>query len=292
MLKQTNSDSISNFFEDIFIIAKEKLNNLYTDCLILNTPTQEYEVISLIEYLEYEKLLSLFKATSFYQSSQDIRVAASICNKIYSWTTLPGVLALMTWAGIGLDASIDNVSFVLENGELKALHFHDLSRSVIYPQRLPIALPPNYSGKLVNSVEELHKFVFTGLFQNNINTVIDIIHSLTKLSKKTMWGNAVNASEGLYQDFSKCASPEAVKADYSVLFEQAYSLVMPGRNPLYNLVRTEEINEPGLPDKYTVRVTCCLYYLIPPHDEKCTNCPLLKPCERIAQIKQDMTEVE
>lgn len=291
MFKAKNPESISNFFEDIFTIAKQELNSFYTNRITLNTPAQEFEVISLTEYLQTEKLLSLFKATSFYQSSQDIRVAASISNKIYSWTTLPGVLALMTWAGVGLDASVDNVSFVLEKNELKALYFHDLSRSVIYPERLPIALPPNYPGKLVNSVEELHKFVFTGLFQNNINTVVDIIHRLTKLSKKTMWGNAVNASEGLYEDFSKCASPEAVKADYSVLFEQPYSLVREGSNPLYNLVRTEEINEPGLPNKYTVRVTCCLYYLIPPHDEKCTNCPLLKPHERIAQIKQEMAKV-
>jgi ferric iron reductase protein FhuF len=291
MLRPKNPD-ISNFFEEIFVIAKQRLDSFYTDCITFYTPAQEAEVVSLVEYLQSEKLLSLFKATSFYQSSQDIRVAASICNKVYNWKTLPGVLALMTWAGVGLDASVDNVSFVLENGEPKALYFHDLSRSVIYPQRLPIALPPNYPGKLVNSVEELHKFVFTGLFQNNINTVVDLIHSLTKLSKKTMWGNAVNASEGLYEDFSKYASSEAVKADYSVLFEQPYSIVMPGRNPLYNLVRTEEINEPGLPNKYTVRVTCCLYYLIPPHDEKCTNCPLLKPRERIAQIKQEMAEVD
>jgi ferric iron reductase protein FhuF len=287
----TSASMISKFLAEIFALAQQRLDSFYTDCIILNTPPQD-EVISLAEYLEAEKLLSTFQATSFYHSSQDIRVAASICNKIYSWTTLPGVLALMTWAGVGLDASINNVSFVLENGEPKALWFHDLRHTVIYPQRLPIALPENYPGKLVNSVEELHKFVFTGLFQNNINTAIHIIHHLTKLSQTTMWGNAVNASEGLFDDLSKDASPEAVKADYSILFEQPYSLVMPGRNPLYNLVRTEQINEPGLPNKYTVRVTCCLYYLIPPNSEKCTNCPLLKPCERIAQIKHDMTEVD
>ena len=40
-----------------------------------------------------------------------------------------------------------------------------------------------------------------------------------------MWGNAVNASECLYGDFSKCANPEVIKADYSALFEQQTSLV-------------------------------------------------------------------
>ncbi|WP_414620443.1 IucA/IucC family C-terminal-domain containing protein [Calothrix sp. CCY 0018] len=269
----------------------QKLDNFYTDCIIFNLPP-ETEVVPVAEYLQPEKLLALFKATSFYQSSQNIRVAASICNKVYSWKTLPGVLALMTLAGVGLDASIDNVSFVLEDGQPKALWFHDLTQTVIFQERLPIPLPEDYPGKLVNNIEELHKFVFTGLFYNNINNAINIIHSITKLSKKTMWGNAVNASECLYEDFTKGTSLDVIKADYFVLFEQPYSSVMPNYNPLYKLIRTEKINEPGLPSEYTVRLTCCLYYLIPPHSEKCTNCPLLQPCVRIAQIKQDMSESE
>ncbi|MDJ0732566.1 MAG: hypothetical protein QNJ47_00530 [Nostocaceae cyanobacterium] len=50
----------------------------------------------------------------------------------------------------------------------------------------------------------------------------------------------------------------------------------------------EQINEPGLPEKLTVRITCCLYILIPPDYEKCHNCSLLTPEEIIAQIKVDM----
>ncbi|UKO96918.1 (2Fe-2S)-binding protein [Nostoc sp. UHCC 0870] len=105
-----------------------------------------------------------------------------------------------------------------------------------------------------------------------------------------MWGNAVNASEWQFAKLNKVTNSESIKTDYSVLYEQAYSSVMPGRNPLYNLVRTEQLNEPGLPATATVRLTCCLYAFIPPCDEKCTNCPLLKPQERIAQIKEYMKE--
>ncbi|MBF2007861.1 MAG: siderophore-iron reductase FhuF [Chlorogloeopsis fritschii C42_A2020_084] len=281
-----------NFIEEIFTLAQSTLDSLYTDCIVLTQPPDDAEVISLNDYLQPDRLLSAWKASEIYQKSQDIRVAASIWNKVYSWTTLPGVLALMTWAGVGLDAGLDNVSFVLEDDEPKALWFHDLSQTVIYPKRSPLPIPEDYPGIIVDSVEALHQAVFTGLFQHNLAPMIDRVHSLTKLSKKIMWGNAVNASEGQFAELSQCTSPEAIQTDYSVLYEKAYSSVMPGRNPLYNLVRTEQINELGLPATTTVRLTCCLYAFIPPYDEKCTNCPLLKPQERIALMKEEMTEAE
>ncbi|MBD2529838.1 siderophore-iron reductase FhuF [Nostoc flagelliforme FACHB-838] len=279
-----------NFIEEIFTHAQHTLNSFYSDCMILTQPPDGAEVIALNDYLQPERLISAIKARSEYERTQDIRIAASIWNKVYSWTTLPGVLALMTWAGVGLDAAVENISFVLEDGQPKAVWFHDLSRTVIYPKRSPIPIPKNYPGKIVNSVDALHQAVFTGLFQQNLAPMIDRVHSLTKLSKKTMWGNAVNASEGQFAELSKCTSPEAIETDYSVLYEQPYSSVMPGRNPLYNLVRTEQLNEPGLPTQVTVRLTCCLYTFIPPYDEKCANCPLIEPQERIALIKEELTE--
>ncbi len=290
MSQQQNPTSISNLLEEIFARTQRILGSFYTDCIILKTPPDSAEVISPAQYLQPERLLSLLKATSEYQSTQDLRVAASLWNKVYSWTALPSILALMTWAGVGLDASLDNVSFVLEDGEPRALWFHGNSRSVIYPERSPIPIPKDFSGKLVTSVDALHQAVFTGLFQHNLAPVIERIHGLSKLSKKTMWGNAVNASEWLFEELSGYASPEAVQTDYSVLFEQPYSSVMPSRNPLYKLIRTEQLNEPGLPAKFTVRVTCCLYYLIPPDYGKCTNCPLLQTRERIKQMKQEIAE--
>lgn len=286
------NSNIRGFLRETFNLAQSNLDSFYTDGIILTQPADDVEVISLNDYLQPDRLLSDWQTSEIYQKIPDIRIAASIWNKIYSWTTLPGVLALMTWAGVGLDASIENVSFILEDGKPKALWFHDLSGTVIYPQRLPVPIPENYPGKIVNSVAELHQAVLTNLFQRNFAPMIDRVHSLTKLSKKTMWGNAVNASERQFAELSKCINKEAIKTDYSVLYEQPYSCVMPGRNPFYKLVRSEQINEPGLPTTTTVRRTCCLYAFIPPGDEKCTNCPLLTPQERIAQMKQYMTEAD
>ncbi len=290
MSQQLINNSALNFIKAIFTLAQSNLDSFYTDCIILTQLPDDAEVISLNNYLQPDRLLSQWQTSEIYQKTQDIRITASIWNKVYSWKTLPGVLALMTWAGVGLDAGLDNVSFVLEDGEPKALWFHDLSGTVIYPQRLPIPVPEDYPGKIVNSVEALHQTVFTSLFQRNFAPMIDRVHSLTKLSKKTLWGNAVNASEGQFSELSQCTNLEAIRTDYSVLYEQPYSSVMPGRNPLYNLVRTEQLNEPRLPATTTVRLTCCLYTFIPPYDEKCPNCPLMQPHERIALMKEEMVE--
>ncbi|MDH6056212.1 ferric iron reductase [Umezakia ovalisporum] len=287
---QEIANNMLDFLLKIFTLAQINLDSFYTDLIILTHPPDGVEVISVNDYLQPDRLLSQWQTSDIYQKSQDLRIAASIWNKVYSWKTLPGVLALMTWAGIGLNSEIDNVSFVLEDGEPKALWFHDLSGTVIYPPRLPIPIPQDYPGKIVDSVENLHKAVFTSLFQCNFAPMIERVHSLTKLSKKTMWGNAVNASERQFAEISKCTNSESIKTDYLVLYEQRNNSVMPRPNPLYNLVRTEQINEPGLPATTTVRLTCCLYALIPPYDQKCTNCPLLKPQERIAQMKKYMTE--
>ncbi|MBD2666996.1 hypothetical protein B6N60_04178 [Richelia sinica FACHB-800] len=288
--QQATKKIVLNFLEEIFHLAQSELDRFYTEQIILTQPPEDAEVISLINYLQPYRLVSHWRLREEYQKTQDIRIAASIWNKIYSWTTLPGILALMTWAGLGLDTRLENVSFVVENGEPKALWIHDLSGTVIYPQRVPIPIPQDYPGKIVNTVEALHQTVFTGLFQHNLAPMINRVHCLTKLSKKTMWGNAVNASEGQFAELSKYTNSEAIYTDYSALYKQPYSSVMPGKNPLYNLVRTEQINEPGLPTNTTVRLTCCLYAFIPPCNQQCPNCPLLKPQERIALMKEEMAE--
>ncbi|MFQ4143481.1 ferric iron reductase [Chlorogloeopsis sp. ULAP02] len=288
----------SNFVEEIYTHAQQKLDSFYTDSILLTTPANDVDVIPAIQYLQPDNLLSIFKASPEYQKTQDLRVAASLWNKAYSWIPLPGVLAFMTWAGVGFDASLDNVSFVFKDGELQGLWFQDLGRSVIYPERCPIPIPNDYLGKLVNTVDELHNEVFTGLFQRHLSPLIDCLHALTKVSKKTLWGNAVNAAYGIFEDLDGYAKKEAIPMDYSVLFEQPYSSVLSNSvqetlqkpNPLYNLIRTEKFNEPGLPTQMKVRKTCCLIALIPPDYSKCGNCPLLKPGDRIARMKKKLAQ--
>jgi len=277
-----------HILDEIITHFQQTVGDGYGHSILLSPPPNDTITIPATQYLQPDNLLSIFKASDEYKRSQDLRVAASLWNKRYSWTPLPDVLALMTYAGLGLDASLDNVSFVFKDGKLQALWFHDLSRTVIYPKRSPFPIPQDYFIKTVNSVDQLHQFVFTGLFKNHLAVIVDRIHALTKLSKKTMWGNAVNASHSLFEDLQDYANSETVPSDYSTLFEQPYSAVMLGRNPLYNLLRTQQLDEPSLPTEVTFRATCCLIALIPPDYKKCGNCPLMTPEERVARLRSKL----
>lgn len=272
ILGQNKANELENFLEEVLTHAQQKFDPLYTNCISLAKIQPGTEIVSLNDYLQPDRILAEIKASSEYQKSQDLRIAASVWNTIYSWATLPGILTLMTWAGIGLDASLENVSFVLEEGRPKAIAFHDLSGMVIDPKRSQIPIPSHHPGKIVNRIEDLYQVVFTGLFQRNLAPMIDRVHQLTKLSKKTMWGNAVNASERLFFILSQWTDQNTINMDYSVLYEQPHSLVMPGKNPLYNLIDIE----PNSPQNSKIRRTCCLYTFISPEHESCGNCPLNK----------------
>lgn len=104
--------------EEIIARFQQILGDNYGDSILLTQPADDTEVIPATQYLQPDNLLTIFKARPEYQQTQDLRVAASLWNKRYSWTPLPSVLALMTWGGLGFDASLDNINFVFKSGEL------------------------------------------------------------------------------------------------------------------------------------------------------------------------------
>lgn len=273
------------------LFASLNLDSYTAQSLRFTPPDDRAEVIPVTDYLQPDRLMVMIKAVAKENNLDDLRVAAAISNKIYHWTVLPGVLSLMTLAGVGVDASADNASLVFKDGELQSLWLHNLNNTAIYPPRFPSKIPNNYSGAVLSTVKELHGFVFAGVFQNHISILIDRVHALTKVSKKTLWGNAANTCAGTYEELRQCSDLEAIRVDYQTLLEQPYSPVMPVRNPLYKLMRRETLNEPDLPNQIEVRSTCCLYTFVPPYTIKCSNCPMLKPDERIAMLKAEMAEV-
>jgi len=276
------------FLEQLF--ASFNLDPYTAETLRFTPPDDRTEVISAVDYLQSDRLMAMIEAAASKYQVDDLRVAAAVSNKIYHWIVLPGVLALMTLAGIGLDASIENASLVFEDGELQSLWLHSLDNTAIYPPRFPVLIPSNYSGKIISSVDELHQFVFTNLFQQHLSILIDRVHTLTKVSKKTLWGNAANTCNGTYEDLSECTINNEAVLDYQTLLEKPFIPVTHKRNPLYKLMKTETLNEP-VPSEIRVRATCCLFFKIPPGDTKCGNCPLMTPEERVRELKQDMAEV-
>lgn len=289
-MTQTSKSMLQpEYLDELF--ASLNLEPYIVQSLCFTPPDDEVEVIPVTEYLQPDRLLAMIDAVAKKNKVEDLRVAAAVSNKLYHWVVLPGVLSMMSLAGIGLDASAANTSLIVKDGELQTLWLHNLENTAIYPPRFPVAIPDDYTGKVLNSIDELYAFTFAGLFQSNISILIDRVHTLTKVSRKTLWGNAANTCAGTYEDLSQCSHSEAVHVDYHTLLEQPHSPVMPDRNPLYNLMKRETLNEPGLPKEIAVRSACCLIAFIPPYTTKCSNCPILQPEERIAMLKAELAEV-
>lgn len=281
----------SEFIEEIFNPFKLKLGNFFGEKLLFKPPVDEVDIVLATEYLKSERLLEAIAKTAAEWETDNLQAAASVWNKYYSSTLLPGVLAYMTLLGVGVDASLENVSIVLTDNKPQALLLHNLNNAVIYQRRFPQSIPASYpENLLVSSVADLHQVVFTNLLQRHLAFAIDRVHSLTKLSKAVMWGNAGNLCVFLYEKFAELLDEKtAVDEDRLVLLEQRNNCIIPKVNPLYKPVRYEQLTDPDLPPLVSVRRTCCLVYLLP-NLTNCSDCPRLNAEERIALLKQEMAE--
>jgi siderophore-iron reductase FhuF len=259
--------------------------------ITLSPPPDNAKIVTATEYLQPETLLANIAEIAASRKTDDLRVAASLWNKWYNNALLPPFLGYITLIGVGLDATLENVSIILCNGQPSSLLLHSFENTAIYAPRFPTPIPEDYTGKLVSSVEELHQAVFTGLFHNHLAVVIERVNSLTKLSKNVMWGNTANVCAGLYDWFAQCPNTEAQRtSDRIALLENKSSFVMPHRNPLYKLMRSEKLAQPDLPAEVTVRGTCCLIFRMPPNFRSCGSCPLLKTEERVVRIREKIAK--
>ncbi|QYO67675.1 hypothetical protein [Leptolyngbya sp. 7M] len=142
------------FLDELF--ASFQLDEYTAQSLRFTPPGDEIEIISATDYLQPNRLTAMIEAAAKENKVEDLRVAAAVSNKLYHWIVLPGVLIMMTSAGIGLDASAENASFIIKESELKMLWLHNLENTAIYPPRFPFSIPDHYAGKILNSVDELH----------------------------------------------------------------------------------------------------------------------------------------
>ncbi|AFZ28790.1 hypothetical protein Glo7428_0180 [Gloeocapsa sp. PCC 7428] len=87
------------FLEQLF--ASFNLDPYTAQTLRFTPPDNRIKVILAAEYLQSDRLMAIIETAASEYQVDDLRVAAAVSNKIYHWVILPGVLALMTLAGIG-----------------------------------------------------------------------------------------------------------------------------------------------------------------------------------------------
>jgi ferric iron reductase protein FhuF len=198
----------------------------------------------------------------------------------YGYALLPPVTLAMSRAGIGLDASLENLTIVQPEGSPAQVMLRDIGGSVVYPERYPYGDPAEaFDHHLVTSPAELRQFVLSRLYGQNLTPLIETIREMTGVSKKVIWGQIAYEC-WLFYDSLVEADPSAyaprLDEDRDAMFEslQAEWAGLPGPNPLYH--PTKKVTTPdedGQPETWDMRSACCLIYKVPGR-HMCGACPL------------------
>ncbi len=256
----------------------------YRDRLAVSPVRDEVELVPAAALLEQPTLSAAVERARQVYQAPDLRVAASLWNKHYNAALLPGVLSAMTLLGVSVNAAVANTSIVLRDGLPMALWVHDLTDIAVYRHRLP--RPICCFDREHQSVLDLQRAVLARLVHGHLALVIDRLHSLARVPREILWGNAGNLCADLYERIvAGGGGEEAVAEDRRALLESPTSVAMTGPNPLYRSVRYEQPDDSSLTRASRVRRTCCLRYRLPDSDP-CYICPLLTRDERATLVKQ------
>ncbi len=247
------------------------LDGFLQNRLILTPPSEAEETIAAPDYLALDRLRASLEAFAEARGIPDLAIAASLWNKHYNNALIPAVLPAMTLLGVGLNASLENVSLVLKNQTPQAIALHQISNAVIYPPRWGRGAVPQ--ANRVGACADLYRFVLRSLFEH-LSVAIAQINQLTRLPKSVMWGNTGNVCHYLYNELANCPGVAiAVQTDRAMLFEQSANPAGAGRNPLYQTVVLKTAKNSGGLAPMTLRRTCCLLFRMP-DSHYCGNCPL------------------
>ncbi len=208
----------------------------------------------------------------------DQRIAAVHWLGQLGYAVLPPIEMAMTRAGIGLDASLDNIAILQPDGQPTAILLRDLGGTVVLPERYQGALPLTAIGHPVASAEALRRVVLDALFGRTFLPLIETLHALTGVSSHVLWGQVAYEADLFYQQLVRvdpAARTTAWEDDRAAFFDRHTWTVAPGPSPLHRPTRLVALIDPasGEPTTKTLRSTCCLIYQVPT-GRMCGACPL------------------
>lgn len=240
------------------------------------------DVVCATSFLQPDRLREAIEHMASSWQTSDLQVAASLWTKQYNAALLSGPLALMALQGTGLDCAAESNAILQVNGVPKALVPLNLSATVV------CAGPrgAQYTDRARCDLAALRRFVVTGLIEGHLAPLFEQVCRLTGISRKILWGNAGNICAFIYDELDRhSGGAPAVAEDRAFLLGLPELPFLAGPNPLYNPVRYEALNEPGLQETVVVRHTCCLKHKAP-NSRHCYTCPLIDTAERVAIIKE------
>jgi hypothetical protein len=226
--------------------------------------------------------------------TDNLRIAGVHWAGQLGYAVLPPIEMAMVRAGIGLDASLENLGIVQPDGQPADIQILDTSGTVVLPERYSGSLPLAAIGRRVASAEELRNFVLDGLFGRTFLPLVESIHAITGVSLQVLWGQVSYEADLFFQQLARVAPEERTAAweeDRAAFFERSEWSVAPGPSPLQSPTRTITLLDPngGEPTTRTLRSKCCLIYQVPT-GRMCGACPLAPKRDTVGEKRATVDE--
>jgi hypothetical protein len=226
--------------------------------------------------------------------TDNLRIAGVHWAGQLGYAVLPPIEMAMVRAGIGLDASLENLGIVQPNGQPADIQILDTSGTVVLPERYNGSLPLAAIGRPVASADELRSFVLDGLFGRTFLPLVESIHAITGVSLQVLWGQVSYEADLFFQQLARVAPEERTAAweeDRAAFFDRSEWSVAPGPSPLQSPTRTITLLDPngGEPTTRTLRSKCCLIYQVPT-GRMCGACPLAPKRDAVGEKRSTVVE--
>lgn len=261
----------------------------FRDVAIHLSPPPGVEVVLGSELADREALRERIARFGERMGTDNQRIAAVHWLGQLGYAILPPIELAMTRAGIGLDASLENIGVVQPDGQPAAILIRDPGWAVVLAERYGGPLPLEAIGRPVGSAEELRRFVLDGLFGRTFLPLITLLHDLTGVSPQVLWGQVAYEADLFFQQLVR-AEPEARTAaweeDRAAFFEREEWPLSDGPNPLCGPTRVVQTTDAATGElaTRTLRSICCLIFHVP-EKRMCSACPLAPKRELVKEMQ-------
>lgn len=237
-------------------------------------PTPEgVETVACLPFLDAEVARSAVRAFAARLGASDLRAAASVWSKHYVGTLAPGIVALMTLEGLGIDARAAHVRLEMRD---------DRPHAAWIEAPAVVALAGRSRGTPASATPaaddaQLRALTLGPLLEEHLASLFRALQEGCGVRAEILWNNVGNSLAWYYDRFA-LDRPEAARADRAALLEAQTS---PMRNP----VTYEELAPHGLDRRVQVRTLCCLRYRLPDMDA-CYTCPRVSSAQRARLVRK------
>lgn len=258
--------------------ATAPLRKRYSEIAVHLTPPVDTEVVSGTALTDADTLRATLARFSSSLGTTDERIVGVHWLGQLGYAVLPPVEMALTRAGIGLDASLNNLLIVQPNGSPAQIVLRDPTRMLVYAPRCTDLPVVGQFAQPVASVEALQEYVLERMWNGTFTPLIDALHALTGVSRKVLWGQIAYEAELFYTTLLRVDPEERTSAweeDWAATFGREHVPALGGPNPLYRPTREAVWTDPetGETEDYDVRTVCCLIYKVSV-DRMCGACPL------------------